>query len=56
MEATKYKEAKVFEFPNMIARVYSPELTEEERKRRYKLIYDAAESLLKSSYRRALEA
>lgn len=42
-----YKEIKIIEFPNMIARVYIPDLTEEERKRRMKLIHEATASLLK---------
>lgn len=41
-----YKEVKVIEFPNMIARVYIPDLTEEERERRMKRIKDATVRLL----------
>ena len=43
-----YKEAVVFNFPNMIAKVYIPDLTKEERKRRMKIIHDAAAELLKN--------
>ena len=42
-----YKEVRVFEFSNMIVRVHIPELTEEERARRMKQLYKAAEALLK---------
>lgn len=41
-----YKEVRVFEFPNMIARVYIPDLTDDERKRRMKAIEKAAAELL----------
>lgn len=41
-----YGEPIIYEFPNMIARVYRPILTEEERKRRMKQIHDAAAMLL----------
>lgn len=46
-----YKEIKIIEFPNMTARVYIPDLTEEEQKRRMKLIYEAAASLVNSTSR-----
>ena len=38
---------KTFEFPGVVVRVYSPELTEEERKIRMNAIHKKAESLLK---------
>ena len=38
---------KTFEFPGMVARVFSPILTDEERERRMKAIHDAAANLLK---------
>ena len=44
-----YKEVKEFHFPNVVARVYIPDLTAEERARRMKLIAKAAENLLKGS-------
>lgn len=44
--ADTYKEVKVFTFPGMIARVYIPDLTEEERARRMKRIHDSAARLL----------
>lgn len=44
-----YKEVKTFVYPNMIVRVHIPDLTEEERARRYKQIYAAAAELLKST-------
>ena len=41
-----YKEVITMEFPNMIARVHIPDLTEEEQKRRMQIIYDATANLL----------
>jgi hypothetical protein len=41
-----YKEVVTMEFPNMIARVHIPDLTEDERNRRMRLIYDATVNLL----------
>lgn len=38
---------KTIESPGCVIRVYSPVLTEEERKRRMQAIYNAAEKLLK---------
>lgn len=46
-----YKEVRVFNYPNMKVKVYIPDLTEEERARRMKQIYDAAENLLKAGIR-----
>jgi hypothetical protein len=43
----KYKEAKVFTFPGLTARVYIPELTEEERSKRMNAIHKQAANLLK---------
>ena len=43
---------KIFEFPGMVARVYSPILTDEERKRRMQKIHDAAANLLKEVERK----
>ena len=43
----EYKLVKVIESPNCIARVYSPIISDEERARRMKAIYKAAENLLK---------
>lgn len=42
-----YKEVKVFTFPGMVARVYIPDLTPDERERRMKKVYDCAVRLLK---------
>lgn len=42
-----YKKIVTITFPNMIARVHIPDLTEEERKRRMKIIHDAAAKVLK---------
>ena len=43
-----YKEVKTFNFPGMVARVYIPDLTEEERARRLKAIHKQAANLLRS--------
>ena len=43
-----YKEAKIIEFPGMVARVFIPILEEDERKRRLAAIHKAAANLLKS--------
>lgn len=43
-----YSEPKTMTFPGVIAKVYSPNLTEEERKRRMTQIAKAAERLLKA--------
>ena len=42
-----YKEIRMFKFPKMIARVYIPDLTPEERARRMKILHDAAARLLR---------
>lgn len=47
-QADTYKEVKTFTYPNMTVRVHIPDLTEEERKRRMKAVYNAAAELLKS--------
>ena len=44
-----YKETIIIEFPNMIAKVHIPDLTEEEQKRRMKIIHDAAARLIRNS-------
>ena len=43
-----YKEERVIELPGMIIRVHIPDITEEERQRRLKFVYEAAANLLKS--------
>ncbi len=43
-----YGEPRIIKFDNMVARVYSPILTEEERKQRLDAIEKAAVSLLLS--------
>jgi hypothetical protein len=43
-----YGEPKTIEFPNAVVKVYSPILTEEERKRRMERIAKSAERLLNS--------
>ena len=47
-----YKEVRVFEFDNAIVRVHIPDLTEEERARRMKILHDAAAALLKKVNKR----
>lgn len=46
-EKDKYSEPKTFTYPNVIAKVYSPILSEEEKKRRMEKIAKSAERLLK---------
>ena len=43
-----YSEPKTFNYPNAVVKVYSPILTETERKRRMEAIAKSAERLLKS--------
>ena len=50
---TTYKEVRTMEFPGMIARVYIPDLTSEERAERMKLIHREAANLLKGGKRNA---
>ena len=47
MNPDSYKEVRTFEFPGLIARVYIPDLTSEERSKRMKAIHKEAEKLLK---------
>lgn len=42
-----YSEPKIFTYPGAVAKVYSPILTEEERKRRMEKIAKSAARLLK---------
>lgn len=42
-----YKEIKTIHFPGMVARVYIPDLTVEERNARMKIIHNQAANLLK---------
>ena len=46
-QEVKYKEVREFKYPNMTARVYIPDLTEEERNKRMKQIHNSAAALLK---------
>lgn len=43
-----YSEPKTYIYPNAVVKVYSPILTEEERKRRMEQIAKSAERLLQS--------
>ena len=45
-EKDKYNEPKTIELPGAVVKVYSPILTEEERKRRMERIAKSAETLL----------
>ena len=47
-----YNEAILIESPNAVIRVYRPVLTDDERSRRMKRIYDAAAKLLISQERK----
>lgn len=47
-EKDKYSEPKTYTSEGVVAKVYSPILTEEERKRRMERIARSAERLLKS--------
>lgn len=47
MSQPEYVHTKTITFPGMVARIYSPVLTEEERKRRMQRIYKATEELLR---------
>lgn len=46
------RETKTFVYPNMIARVYFPDLSDEESERRMQRIRVAATALLKDARRR----
>lgn len=45
----EYTHTKTIESPGFIVRVYSPVISEEERNRRMKAIYKAAENLMKEA-------
>lgn len=45
----EYKHVKTIEAPGYVIRVHSPIISEEERARRMKAIYKAAENLLKKA-------
>ena len=45
----EYKHVKTIEAPGYVIRVHSPIISEEERDRRMKAIYKAAENLLKKA-------
>ena len=49
MSKDTYGEVRIFNFSNMEARVHFPVLTTEERNKRMKEIYKAAERLLKGA-------
>jgi hypothetical protein len=54
MKGDTYGEPKTIVFPGMVARVFSPILTEEEQNRRIQKIHDAAASLLHSMERKTI--
>jgi hypothetical protein len=41
------REIKTFTYPNAVVRVYQPDISDEEQKKRMKKIHKAAEELLK---------
>ena len=47
-----YSEPKIFTYPEVVAKVYSPILTDEERKRRMARIAKSAERLLNNNERK----
>lgn len=51
-EPDKYYDPIIMKFPGMIAKVYKPILTPEERERRMKKICEAAAALLESQEKR----
>ena len=48
----QYSEPTIFTYPNIVAKVYSPILTDEERQRRMARIAKSAERLLTSKERK----
>lgn len=46
-EQDTYKEVRTLEFPNMTARVFIPDLSQEERSKRMKTVHKCAAELLK---------
>lgn len=50
------RETRTFTYPNAIVRVHFPDLSEEDRKKRMKLIYKAAEELLKEKIKNETHA
>ena len=46
------RKSQTFTYPNMIVRVHFPDLTDDERKKRSKELYKAAEDILKSAVER----
>jgi hypothetical protein len=54
MKGDTYSEPKTIVFPGMVARVFSPILTDEEQAKRMKAIHNAAASLLKSMERKTI--
>lgn len=51
MQKDTYKDPITFTFPGLVARVYRPILTEEERTRRMRAIHNQAANLLKKENR-----
>ena len=47
MGQTEYVHTKTIEFPGMVARIFSPVLTDEERNRRMNAIHKASSNLMK---------
>lgn len=45
-----YKEVRTYTYPNAIVRVYIPDLTEEERERRMKILMDETAKFMRAIY------
>lgn len=52
MGQAEYVHTKTIEFPGMVARIFSPVLTDEERNRRMKAIEKAASNLMKEVHKK----
>lgn len=49
MNKDKYKETRIIEFPGMIVKVHTPDITAEERERRMKEIRRTAAEVIRAS-------
>lgn len=53
-EQNEHMQTRTFYFSNAIVNVHFPQLTEEQRKQRSKVLYKSAEELLKSKERKKI--
>lgn len=53
-EQNEHMQTRTFYFSNAIVNVHFPQLTEEQRKQRSKVLYKSAEELLKSKERKRI--